>query len=142
MVSTSNRAAAQAMAEACAPAAIDVTGFGFLGHLLQRLDETVTAEVRFGAIPVLEEAFDLAAAGIWPGGSKRNMEAMADRVDDAALDEVERKVLYDAQTSGGLLIATAPERAGRLMERLREAGVDAAPVGRLVAGEGRMRVVR
>ena len=142
VMSTLNRAAAEVMVEAGARAATDVTGFGFIGHLLQMLDETVTAEVSFGAIPVLEEAFDLAAAGIWPGGSKRNMEAMADRVDDAALDEVERKVLYDAQTSGGLLIATAPERAGRLMERLREAGVDAAPVGRLVAGEGRMRVVR
>ncbi|MDQ4124741.1 MAG: AIR synthase-related protein, partial [Actinomycetota bacterium] len=99
----------------------------------------VGAELYFDAIPVLPEAFDLAAAGVLPGGSKRNVEAMESRVEAEGLDEPRRAVLFDAQTSGGLLIA-APD-PDRLLAALRSRGVEgAAVIGRLTDGDGRIEV--
>ncbi len=136
-----NRYAADAMLEVGVEAATDVTGFGLVGHLLQMLDEGVSAELDFYAVPLLAEAVELAAAGVFPGGSKRNVEAMQKRVDTGELDEPRRKVLFDAQTSGGLLIAVQAEKTPELLEALKSRGVDeAAKIGRLVAGDGTVRV--
>ena len=139
VMATLNRAASEAMVEAEASAATDVTGFGLIGHLLEMLGDSLDAELDFSAIPVLEEAFDLARAGVLPGGSRRNAEAAGPSVDAPGLDEAGRAVLFDAQTSGGLLIATADP--GRLLEGLRARGVGAAAViGRLTDGTQRIRV--
>jgi selenide,water dikinase len=127
------------MVEAGASAATDVTGFGLAGHLLEMLGDALDAELDFGAVPVLEEAFDLAREGVLPGGSKRNAEAASPFVDGPGLDEAQRAVLFDAQTSGGLLIAIGePER---LLDELAARGVEgAAVIGRLTDGGGRIRV--
>jgi selenide,water dikinase len=136
-----NRAAAEAMLATGVIAATDVTGFGLIGHLVQMLDDGVMADLDLGAIPVLHEALELAAAGVLPGGSRRNMEALAPRVDLEA-DEPLRAVLFDAQTSGGLLIAVEGERTAPLLGELRARGVErAAAIGRLVAAEGAVQVV-
>ncbi len=141
VMATLNRAAAEAMAEAGVSAATDVTGFGLVGHLSEMLGDSLDAELDFGAIPVLEEAFDLAGAGVLPAGSKRNVEAMADRVHVGNLDEAQRVVLFDAQTSGGLLMAVSPDRLDDLLGSLRRRGVDpVAVIGRLTAGAGRVEV--
>ena len=132
-----NRAAADAMLAVGVDSATDITGFGLLGHLSQMLDGRVGAELVASDIPVLEEAFEHARNGILPGGSKRNLEAFARSVDAEALDDAGRAVLFDAQTSGGLLIAVADERLTSLLQALSERGVtDAAVIGRVVEGEG------
>lgn len=140
IMGTLNRGAAEAMVAAGADAATDVTGFGLMGHLLQMLD-VASARLEFGSIPILAEAFDLAAQGILPGGSRRNEVAHAPFVDATALDEVQRAVLFDAQTSGGLLISIAREKLPKLLDELGRRGVSgAAVIGSLVEGDGRVEV--
>jgi selenide,water dikinase len=137
-----NRAAAEVMVEVGVNAATDVTGFGLVGHLLQMLDEATGAELRFDDIPVLTEAFELVRQQVLPGGSKRNIEAMTDRVRSDGLDQARRTVLFDAQTSGGLLMAVPPERTTPMIRGLRAAGVaNASVIGRLVEGSGEIDVL-
>jgi selenide, water dikinase len=133
-----NRAAAEAMLRVGVHAATDVTGFGLLGHLRELARASgVAARVDAAAVPLLPDAEALALAGHLPGGSRRNREDLGDAVAwDAAVPEVLRSLLCDAQTSGGLLIAVAPERADALLDALTAAGApEAVVVGTLVAGE-------
>jgi selenide, water dikinase len=125
-----NSEACAAMLEVGAQACTDVTGFGLVGHLLAMLDDGVSAVLDFGAIPVLPEAFDLAARGILPGGSRRNYEAARDRTDTGDLDEHRRAVIFDAQTSGGLLIAVDSVHSDALLGALEARGLrDARRIG-------------
>lgn len=139
---TLNRAAAEAMVEVGVAAATDVTGFGLLGHLAQMIGDRLDAELRYDDIPVLAGVGPLAAAGTLPGGSVRNRDATAPRVDPGAISETEMAILYDAQTSGGLLMAVTPERTGPLLEALNRRGADGIVIGRLDEGNGGIRVTR
>jgi selenide, water dikinase len=137
-----NRAAAEAAREVGVRACTDVTGFGLLGHLREML-AGVGARIRLSAVPVLPAARELAAAGSVPGGTRRN-KASLDRVVTwhDGIDEADRLLLCDAQTSGGLLFAVEPSRLGDLLSGLTGAGVPAAVVGELVAEpDGRIDVV-
>lgn len=136
-----NAAAADAMTEVGVAAATDVTGYGLIGHLLQMLDETSSALLRFGDIPMYAEALELQEAGVVPGGTKRNHEALKDRVDFDAGPTAGEILLFDAQTSGGLLMAVEPDRREALRSALEARGVLAAQIGELVPGNGRIRVV-
>lgn len=119
-----NRTASEAMVRAGAHAATDVTGFGLLGHLNEMLEaSSVGADLDFSAVPMLPGVLLLAEDGVWPGGSQRNLDA-ADTVDFGALDLPARRILADAQTSGGLLVAVAPGSEGPILE-----------VGGVVVGE-------
>ncbi len=90
-----------------AHAATDVTGFGLLGHLAEMLDAShVGAAVDVAAVPVLDGVRDLHADGHYPGGSRRNLDAVEPRVRGESDDLA---VLADAQTSGGLLVALPPK---------------------------------
>ena len=143
VMSSLNRVAAEAMLEFGASAATDVTGFGLMGHLAQMLGDELSAEIDFDAIPLLDEAIDLADQGVLPAGSRRNLDALGERVDTASLDRAQSAVIFDAQTSGGLLIAIEPQQSDALVAALRDRGVeDAARIGRLVEGDGRVRVTR
>ncbi len=142
IMSALNREGAEAMVAAGASAATDVTGFGLVGHLLQMLDG-ISARIRFSDVPVVEEALALARRGILPGGSKRNREAHARYVEASALEDDELALLFDAQTSGGLLIAIDGDTTDSLMRELRARGVtDAAVIGTLEAGDGTIEIVR
>jgi selenide, water dikinase len=141
VMTTLNKAAAEAMVETGVAAATDVTGFGLIGHLLQMLDAGVGAELRFESIPILPGALELARLGIMPGGTRRNMEAMGDRVTTDALDDAERALLFDAQTSGGLLMACSPDRSEALLRAVRARGAEAHHVGCLVTGDQTIEVV-
>ncbi|HTO96870.1 MAG TPA: selenide, water dikinase SelD, partial [Myxococcales bacterium] len=129
-MATLNRAAAEAMLHVGVHAATDVTGFGLLGHLREiLLASALAVRVRASAVPLLPEALSLGAGGHIPGGTRRNMHDLGEATtwaDDvpAAL----RVLLCDAQTSGGLLIAVAPERAQALVEALRARHTPAAAV--------------
>ena len=133
-----NRAAGEAMAEVGVNAATDVTGFGLLGHLAELLRASaVGARIDTARVPVLPEVDRLAAAGLVPGGSRRNLEALADFVRwSPALDEPARLILCDAQTSGGLLMSVPDARRAALLAALESRGVAGAVVGQVVAGSG------
>ena len=116
-------------------AATDVTGFGLLGHLGNILEQSsLAAEIGYENLPVMANVVTLAAEDVVPGGTRRNLVA-ADRVKWHGIDEAERLVCADAQTSGGLLLAVSPESVEGLVAGLAEAGTQAAArIGRLVDG--------
>jgi len=132
------------MADFPVNACTDVTGFGFLGHLREMTTASrVDAEIWAGSVPMLEEALEWATAGIVPGGTRDNLDHVAPGVDwDAEISQVERLLLCDAQTSGGLLISLPAEQGESLVAALQQAGIeDATIVGRVTGvGEGRIRV--
>jgi selenide,water dikinase len=133
-----NRDAAKAMVDAGASAATDVTGYGLIGHLLEMCEGSgVGAEISVSAVPVLEGTREMLAKGFRPEGTMRNVRTFRDRV-RLNVDESEFTLMCDAQTSGGLLIAIASERAGGLVSRLRESGLFYAEVGVLTADRGRI----
>jgi selenide,water dikinase len=99
-----------------------------------------SATARASAIPVIEGARELAAAGQIPGGSKRNRSYVEPAVDFAPeVDEVTRVLLTDAQTSGGLLISCPAENAERLEKELTARGLPSLPIG--TVGDGAAGVI-
>jgi len=130
VMTTLNRGAAEAATECGARAATDVTGFGLLGHLGEMLrDDRIGARLSVSAVPLLDRAKDLAADGVAPGGTRKNLDAVASNLTVAdGVPEADRLLLADAQTSGGLLIAIAPEATDRLLARLEDAKTPAAAV--------------
>lgn len=125
-------------------AATDVTGFGLLGHLKNLCDAShVTAELDLARIPVLPHARELAVAGRVPGGSRKNLAWLAPTLDAEGVPEVDRLLLADAQTSGGLLLAAPSEEAATsLAAALTAEGHAAAVIGRLLPPGARPLVVR
>ena len=132
---TANARAAEIMMEHDARAATDITGFGLLGHLLEMVAGAgLGAEIDFPAVPMLDEAIEMARLDLFPGGARTNYDAYMGQLDfDPALENWQRLLLTDPQTSGGLLICFAPERLDEALEALRRVGVPAALVGRLVS---------
>jgi len=120
-----NRDASQAMLEAGATAATDVTGYGLIGHLANLRGG---ADIDFASVPFLQGVSGLAERDLFPDGSRRNHSAYRDRVQWGGLGETEQLMLCDAQTSGGLLVAIPPARAksfrqGERIGVMREDGV-------------------
>ncbi len=133
----SNAAASQAALAAGATGATDVTGFGLLGHLGKMAEASrVDAVLDTPGVPMLTGARELAAAGYVPGGTRRNLEWVRDRLVVDGVDEVTLLLLADAQTSGGLVFGVAPSGVDRTLTRLREAGDEAAVIGEARAGAG------
>lgn len=137
LMMTLNKAAKDAALAAGARAATDVTGFGLLRHLHNLLvGSGAAARLRAAAVPVLPFARDLAARGLVPGGTRTNL-ATAEpytRFDDDVA-ELDRVLLADAQTSGGLLIAVAADRAAALVADLAARGTPAhAVIGEIIPG--------
>ena len=125
-----NDAAAAVAINLGATAATDVTGFGLLGHLAEfAAASEVSAVVDAGAVPLLPDVIGLATGGFVPGGTGRNLEHLAERLDGG--DELTRTVLGDPQTSGGLLFSLDPGRADDAVCELRDNGHDAAVIGEL-----------
>jgi selenide,water dikinase len=135
-----NRDAANAMTEVGVNAATDITGYGLVGHLLEMCaGARVGAEISAAAVPVLAGARDFLARGFTPKGTLRNVETFRGRC-DVGVDEREFTLLCDAQTSGGLLIAVAPERAAALEDRLSRSGLFYATIGKVTEQSGRLRL--
>jgi selenide,water dikinase len=129
-MTTLNRGAAEAMLRVGVSAATDVTGFGLLIHLRNMLRASgVSATVTAGGVPILPGAAELAAAGCISGGTRRNLEDVSADVTWAdSLTDLQRLLLCDAQTSGGLLIAVPPDRLDPLLAALAEERTPAAAV--------------
>jgi selenide, water dikinase len=139
-----NRRAAELMVEYGASACTDVTGFGLMGHLgAMAAASGVDVEIVWDDLPLLPGVLQCAAAGVVSGVVERNRDSSAAALDAAEdLTAAMLDVVFDAQTSGGLLVALPESAAGEMVARLREEGNDqVAVVGRVVGrGSGRVRL--
>ena len=125
-------------------AAVDVTGFGLLGHLGAMCQASgVGAEVAVGAVPVISaEVFQLISADCIPGGSRDNLDFANKFTEWAGATPVQKAVLTDAQTNGGLLLSVARRNLDAVMKRLKSCHtLCAAVIGRIVrSSKPRIRV--
>lgn len=141
-----NRSAAEAMQQVGVSAGTDVTGFGIIGHLHEMLEGSGCAgQLEFDALPLFEGVLDYAAKGVVPGRTADVIAYAADfttwlarpvpKGPGSPIEDLARwRVLCDPQTSGGMLIAIAPERADALVEALATRGVEPAVIGRAFEG--------
>jgi len=143
-MTTLNKAASEIMVRRHATACTDITGFGFLGHLCRLVVESgVTAEIGFARLPLLPGVMDYAGRGMFSGANERNAEYSAVRTQfDPAITDAMKAVLFDAQTSGGLLMAVPAAEAEATLKDLHDAGIgQAAIVGEITEkSEGVIRV--
>jgi len=131
---TLNRAASEAAMPFQVSSATDITGFGLLGHAREMAaGSKVSLVIDSAAVEFLPGALDCARANFIPAGLKRNIEFIAGCVEfsNGVAEEV-RTLLFDPQTSGGLLLSVAPEDAPRLLSALRERNVPAREIGEVV----------
>jgi len=140
VMTTLNRAASEAMVEVGVNACTDVTGFGFLGHLYEMLREKgLGAELFLGNFQLLPGALEYASMGLLPAATYDNEEFVSGVVEEAeAVDSDLKSLLFDPQTSGGLLISVPPERLAALLSALRRKGVEWVQVVGRVGGEGKI----
>lgn len=109
----------------------DVTGFGLLGHLIEMAEGSgLTARIADTAVPRLPELQHYLSEGCIPGGTQRNFDSYGDKV--GALSEEQKQVFCDPQTSGGLLVAVAPEDEADFIALANKHGLSLAPIGELV----------
>jgi selenium donor protein len=121
-------------------AATDITGFGFLGHLLEMLRAgNVSAKISSSSIPAFEGVDEFLKAGLVPGGSRQNLDFVNPKIDwESGITLDAKLLLADAQTSGGLLISLPAEEASTYIEKVREAGcTDAKIVGEIIEKTGK-----
>ncbi|HTY86849.1 MAG TPA: selenide, water dikinase SelD [Candidatus Acidoferrum sp.] len=140
---TLNRGAASAMKEAGASACTDVTGFGLFAHLYRMLRQgRQGAEVFANALPAFDGVMAALGQGVIPGAVERNREYVGEALRIASgVDEALVNLGFDAQTSGGLLIAIPPERLNALREALARCGAGAFVIGRIAADAEKQIVV-
>ena len=138
------REAAMVMQEIGAHAATDVTGFALLGHAWELArGSNITIEIDADRVPVITGALELAKEGCLTSGDKTNREYVgADITFGDGVGEEMRKVLFDPQTAGGLLISLPPDRAEELIKRLRETYIDVAIIGHVVERGEHALVIR
>jgi selenide,water dikinase len=121
----------------------DVTGFGLLGHLLEvAKGSRLHATIRWDAVPLLPEVLELAREGYVTGASKRNWAGYGELVDLTGYGEVERALLTDPQTSGGLLVTCSPEAVDQVIHLFNAEGFErAAAIGEVGSGKPGVTVV-
>jgi len=137
-----NMAASEVMLQVGANACTDITGFGLLGHACEMIqDSEVGFKIRSISVPIFPETLGLARMGMIPGGTYRNKEFRSRMVYATGIAEVMMDILFDPQTSGGLLMSVSADKAGLLLTGLREAGMaDAAIIGDVI-GDPKQRIV-
>ncbi|HUT67232.1 MAG TPA: AIR synthase-related protein, partial [Dehalococcoidales bacterium] len=141
-MTTLNRKASEIMLEVGVNACTDITGFGLLGHVSEMIEGTdVGMVIDSAAVPFFPEAKELAGMGMIPGGLHRNRDFRKGMVDIAkSVPQYLEDILFDPQTSGGLLIAVPERKAPELLERLHQEGVSEAAIIGEVAAEPRGRI--
>ena len=140
-----NKTAAEIMLQYEIHACTDVTGFGLLGHLKEMSTGSgLNAEIDARKVPVLEPALELAGAGMIPGGTENNLVYLEDWVRwPENISYVQKIVLCDAQTSGGLLISLTEKQADVMIKMMLQNGIsDAVAVGKFTKrGKGKIEVL-
>jgi len=143
LMATLNRDAAEIMKDYPVHACTDITGFGLLGHIAEMIIDTgFSIKLTSKTIPIIPETLEYAGMGLVPAGTYNNREFRECMVDFApSVDRLVQDVLFDPQTSGGLLICVDKENADELLEKLKEKGMDSAAIIGDVATEPKERIV-
>jgi len=138
-----NKTAAEVTQEIGARACTDITGFGLLGHACEMIQGTGKGMIlHASSIPVFPETMSFAQMGLVPGGTYRNRDFRIHQVDiDPDVSPYLSDILFDAQTSGGLLIAVPREKAEKMVKRLKERGIDEAAIIGEVVNDPKERIV-
>jgi selenide,water dikinase len=132
-MTTLNREAAELMVECHASAATDVTGFGLIGHAAEMARGAgVTIRLVLSSIPIMSGVTELVAEGMLPVGCYRNRDHYLPLLGGGLRDSDALLPLFDPQTSGGMLIALAPENAARFMTTAHERGIFARRIGEVL----------
>ena len=142
-MATLNKAACEAVRDLEVHGATDVTGFGLMGHACEMAEGAgLCLQLRAADLPVLPGALDLVRAGVMSGGCARGKAYYGPRVRiDAVVDAALADLVFDAETSGGLMLAVPAAIADRVVQRLRDAGAPShAVIGRFVprAADGKV----
>ena len=143
LMASLNRDAAEIMKDYPVHACTDITGFGLLGHIAEMIIDTgFSIKLTSKTIPIIPETLEYAGMGLVPAGTYNNREFRECMVDFApSVDRLVQDVLFDPQTSGGLLICVNRENADELLEKLKEKGMDSAAIIGDVATEPKERIV-
>ncbi len=143
LMATLNKKASEIMRGFKVHACTDITGFGLIGHMAEMIYETgLSVILEAKNIPIIPEARDFASMGIVPAGTYKNMDFWKDMVKREIDDDIIMLILFDPQTSGGLLIACDPSDANSLFEILRDEGVqDATIIGEVIKGKEKEIIV-
>ena len=137
LMATLNKDAAEIMEHYPVHACTDITGFGFLGHIAEMVVDSGTGiRIQTDRVPILPQTLDYAGMGLLPAGAYKNREFFERHVGFAPrVDPLIQDILFDPQTSGGLLICVEGNRAHDLLQALKQKGVhDAAIVGQVEPG--------
>ena len=134
-----NASAARVLSEFSVHAATDVTGFGLAGHGLEMARASgFTLEIEFDRLPILDEAALMYKKGITTGSNATNRKAAGDQIEFAdSLDKTSAELMFDPQTSGGLLVAVHPDQCETALTALHKAGVSSARCIGQVRGESK-----
>jgi len=134
LMASLNREAAEIMKDYPVHACTDITGFGLLGHMAEMVvDSEFSIKIQSDMIPIIKGALDYAAMGLIPAGAYKNREFREKIVDvSSSVDRSIQDILFDPQTSGGLLICVDDKSADDLLIRLKNKGMDAAIIGEVL----------
>jgi len=143
LMATLNKDAAEIMSNYPVHACTDITGFGLLGHIAEMIIDTgFSVTLTSKTIPIIPETLEYAEMGLVPAGTYKNREFRECMVDFApSVDRLVQDVLFDPQTSGGLLISVDRESADGLLEKLKEKGMESAAIIGDVATEPKERII-
>ena len=143
LMATLNRDAAEIMKDYPVHACTDITGFGLLGHIAEMIIDTgFSIKLTSKTIPIIPETLEYAGMGLVPAGTYNNREFRECMVDFApSVDRLVQDILFDPQTSGGLLICVDRKNADELLEKLKEKGMDSAAIVGDVTTEPKERIV-
>ena len=130
-----NKYAAEKMRGFCISACTDITGFGLLGHALEMASDKVSIVIYPDAIPYFEEAYQYAEEFLITAAGQRNRSCLSGKTDVSGLPFALQELLFDPQTSGGLLVSVAPEQSDYLLAAIREDEPAARIIGEIVKRE-------
>ncbi len=124
-------------------ACTDITGFGLLGHIAEMVvDSEFGIKIQANMIPIISGAIDYARMGLIPAGAYKNLEFREQMADiSSSVDRAIQDILFDPQTSGGLLICVESKSADNLLIRLKNKGMDKAAIIGEVLSEPKGRIV-
>ena len=143
-MATLNKKASEIAREAGIHACTDITGFGLAGHLYEMVEESKDKGVKIdsSSLPLFPRVEEFAKMGLIPPGTQRNRKFRGEKVEFAdGVPEWRRWIMFDAQTSGGLVLAIHPEKAEALLKRLHEEGVEKASIIGEVIREPKGKIV-
>jgi len=121
IMETLNHKTSQILTKYRASACTDITGFGLLGHTLESTREDISYLINSSDVPIMNNVKELTQEGVVPGGSKRNMKYLEDKISyDINISDTTKQILCDAQTSGGLLIAINKDDAKEYLKEIED----------------------